>query len=70
MGMMKGGDLMPKFIYDENDWSPVKRCYYCGKNFYPKNDEDFCNMICENRHQDYFNDWEDMMLDRVYKEDL
>jgi hypothetical protein len=61
---------MPKFIYDEYDWSPIKKCSYCGKNFYPKNKEDFCNIICEQQHMDYIDGWEEWMLNGFYKEDL
>jgi len=59
---------MPKVIdYIEFDWAVPKICGYCGKIFYPKTNESFCNRICEQSNTDYKDWYEQMLLDDLIK---
>ena len=42
-----------KVNYNKEEWAIGKNCGYCGKKFYPLNDEDFCNYLCEDSYEDY-----------------
>lgn len=62
---------MPKIKYYSSDWAIPKNCGYCGKQFYPINNESFCDYDCETSHNDYM-DWYDWQLveDMLKNEDL
>jgi len=60
---------MPKINYNLNNEAIPKHCGYCGKKFYPKFDEDFCDYLCEHHFNDYIKDIETMWIEDLYKQD-
>jgi hypothetical protein len=53
---------MAKVNYNKEEWAIAKNCGYCGKKFYPLNDENFCDFQCEDAYEDYGHFLEDLML--------
>lgn len=53
---------MPKYNYDESQWAYKKHCSYCGKEFYPINNENFCDSNCKQMWDWYRKDMESLYL--------
>ena len=55
---------MPKFMPNYNEWYIKKNCGYCGKLFYPVQDnEEFCDYRCKEYWKDYIETIEAMWMD-------
>jgi len=60
---------MPKINYNLNNEAIPKHCGYCGKKFYPKFDEDFCDYLCEDNYKNWIDDIEWFCLQDWSKEE-
>ena len=60
---------MPKINYDLNEEAVPKNCGYCGKKFYPKFDEGFCDYLCRTDFNDYIEEVKSMLIKDLYKEE-
>jgi len=59
---------MPKYIPVESDLYETKRCSYCGLNFYPIVDENYCNYLCQHWDESYREDFDSYLAEQLMED--